>query len=169
MPLPLLGVVSGYDPAARELTRAVADAIPCAAICRDEIKEGLVHGMENYTPARGDEMNRQAAETFFGAIEFLVGAGVSLVAQASFQHALWEHGLDPVLDRARIRVVRTHGDPAVAWERIARRAEQNPARVAVHGYLSLQEPYETFAAKWKSLSGARASGAVARRRHHRRL
>jgi predicted kinase len=147
---PLLVVVSGYDPSATELAQAIARAIPCPAICRDEIKEGLVYGLEDYTPERGDEMNREAAETFFGVVDFLVGAGVSAVAQASFQHPLWEHGLGPTLDRARVRVVQTHGDPEVAWERMARRAALNPARLAVHGDPSLREPYESFRQKWES-------------------
>jgi hypothetical protein len=39
--LPLLVVVSGYDPVTRTVAQAIARAIPCPAILRDEIKEGL--------------------------------------------------------------------------------------------------------------------------------
>ena len=49
-----------------------------------------------------------------------------------------------------MRVVRIHGEPAVAWGRIDQRARERPNRVAVHGYLSLREPYERFREHWDS-------------------
>ena len=67
-------------------------------------------------------------EIFFGVVGYLVDAGVSLVAEASFQHALWEPGLTP-LDRAETRIVHCRTDPAVMWERIERRTAV-PARRA---------------------------------------
>ena len=150
MPGPLLAILSGYDPGAIELAHTLAREIPCPAVCRDEIKEGLVYGIDDYTPERGDAMNREAADTFFGVVGFLVGGGVSCIAQASFQHPLWEHGLQPLLDSAHVRVVRLHGDPAVAWERMARRANEVPARLRIHGDPSLREPYERFVERWES-------------------
>jgi predicted kinase len=112
--VPLLVVVSGYDPVTRTLAHALARAIPGPANCRDEITEGLVHAEGEYTPARGDTMNLRTVETFFGVLRFLVDAGVTLVAEASFQHRLWEPGLRPLLDTARVRIVHCHLDPAVA-------------------------------------------------------
>lgn len=145
---PLLVVVSGPPGSGTTtLARALADAIPCAALSRDEIKEGVVHGDDAYTPASGDDANRHTFETLFGVMSLLVDAGVAFVVEASFQHGLWEHGLRPLLDRADVRIVHCRVDPAVAWERIGRRAELSPARRAVHGYYSLLEPYESFAAK----------------------
>lgn len=113
-------------------------------ICRDEIKEGLVHAEEAYTPERGDALNRRTAETFFEALQFFVEGGVTVVAEASFQHGLWAHGLAPVVDKARVRIVRCRLDPAGAWERMTRRAVEEPARRAIHGDYSLDEPFESF-------------------------
>jgi hypothetical protein len=57
---------------------------------------------------------------------------VSLVAEAAFQHAVWEPGLAPLLARAKVRVVHCQTDPAVAQQRIERRSAE-PARRAIHG------------------------------------
>jgi hypothetical protein len=72
-------------------------------------------------------------EIFFGVVGYLVDSGVSLVAEASFQHALWEPGLSPLLARAELRIVHCRTDPAVMWERIERRTAEVPARRAIHG------------------------------------
>lgn len=128
----------------------LARAIPCPAICRDEIKEGLVHTEVEYTPAPGDALSYRTLDTFFGAVHFLVDAGVTVVAEASFQHAVWEPGLLPVLDSARVRIVHCRVDAAVARERIARRAEETAARRAIHGDYSLLESFDSFKETFES-------------------
>ena len=151
MALPLLVVVSGPPGSGTTtLAAALARAIPCPAICRDEIKEGLVHAEGEYTPAPGDAMNRRTYETFFGVMRFLLDANVSLVAEAAFQHPLWELGLLPWLDRARVRIVHCRTDAGVARERIARRADEDPARRAVHGDYSLLGSFEGFKESFES-------------------
>jgi len=122
----------------------LAREIPCPAVCRDEIKERLVHSQGEYTPAPGDDMARRTLDVFFGVIGFLIDAGLSLVAESAFQHRLWEPGLRPLLDSARVCVVQCRVDTAVAWERISKRAEVTPARLAVHGDYSLSRPFESF-------------------------
>jgi hypothetical protein len=85
-----------------------------------------------------------------GPCRFLVGLGVTLVAEASFQHRLWEPGLRPLLDSASVRIVHCRVEPAVAHERIRRRADEQLARRAVHGDPSLDEPFETFRQAFES-------------------
>jgi predicted kinase len=143
--LPLLVVVSGpAGTGTTTLAHTLARAIPCPAICRDEIKEGLVHPEDDYTPAPGDAMQQRTFQTFFGVVRFLVEAGASVVAEAAFQHRLWEAGLLPVLDRAQVRIVHCRVDAAVAWARIARRADETDARRAVHGDYSLLGSFDDF-------------------------
>jgi predicted kinase len=143
--LPLLVVVSG-PPGSGTTTvaAALARAIPCPAVSRDEIKEGLVHAEGDYTPAPGDVMSSRAFEAFFGVLRFLVDAGASAVAEASFQHGLWEQGLSPLLDGARVRIVHCRVDARVARERIAGRLDDTPSRPTVHGDYSLLKPFESF-------------------------
>lgn len=134
MPQPLLVVVAG-PPGSGTTTLAheLARAIPCPAICRDEIKEGLVRSLDGYTHSYEDAEAYRTMEIFFGVVGYLVDAGVSLVAEASFQHALWKPGLTPLLDRAEMRIVHCRTDSAVMWERIERRTAEVPARRAIHG------------------------------------
>jgi len=149
--LPLLVVVSGPPGSGTTtLAHALARAIPCPAISRDEIKEGLVHTEIEYTPAPGDALTYRTLDTFFGLVHFLVDAGVTLVAEASFQHHLWEPGLSPLLDSARVRIVHCRLDAAVARERIAKRADETASRRAVHGDYSLLEPFDSWKLKFES-------------------
>jgi predicted kinase len=146
--LPLLVVVSGPPGSGTTtLAHTLARAIPCPAISRDEIKEGLVNAMDAYAPAQGDDLSLRTLDVFFGIVGALVNARVSLVAEAAFQHGLWAPGLTPLLERARIHIVRCRVDPAVAWERINRRAAEQPVRRLVHGDPSLDAPFESFVAK----------------------
>lgn len=145
VPLPLLIVVSGpAGTGTTTLAHTLARAIPCPAICRDAIKEGLVHATHEYTPAPGDAMQHRTFETFFGVVGFLVEAGATHVAEAAFQHRLWEAGLAPFVDGARIRIVHCRVDAAVAWRRIARRADESAARRAIHGDYSLLASFDDF-------------------------
>jgi predicted kinase len=148
---PLLVVVSGTPGSGTTtLAHLLARAIPCPAICRDEIKEGMAQAERDYTPAPGDELAHRTLDTFFGVLHYLVGAGVTVVAEASFQHAVWEPGLRPLLDGARVRVVQCRVDAAVARDRMARRADATAARRAVHGDYGLLERFDSFKAGFDS-------------------
>jgi predicted kinase len=148
--VPLLVVVSGPPGSGTTtLAHALARTIPCPAVCRDEIKEGLARSELGYVPAPGDALAARTLDAFFGVIAFLVDTGVSLVAEAAFQHPLWEPGLAPLLDRASIAVVHCRVDAAVAWERIHRRAGELPSRRLIHGDPFPNEPFESFRAKFE--------------------
>lgn len=158
MALPLLVVVSGPPGSGTTtLAHALARAIPCPAISRDEIKEGLVHAEDDYTPAPGDALTYRTLDTFFGVVRFLVDAGVTVVAEAAFQHRLWEPGLAPLLDSAKVRIVQCRLDAAIARERVAQRADETASRRAVHGDYSLLEPLDTWKLKYESFDPIRLS------------
>lgn len=130
-PLPVLVVVSGPPGTGKTtLAHEIARLVGCPAICRDEIKEGMVHATRDYVPARGGELNLRTLRVFFAAVETLLRAGVTTVAEAAFQDRLWRPGLEPFRALARIRVVHCTVDAAVALERRRRRIADNPVRAA---------------------------------------
>jgi hypothetical protein len=64
--------------------------IGCPAICRDEIKEGMVHATPgSFVPGPGDDLTARTLPVFFGVLEMLLRAGVTTVAEAAFQDRIW--------------------------------------------------------------------------------
>jgi predicted kinase len=129
--LPVLVVVSGPAGSGKTtLAHEIARAIGCPAICRDEIKEGMVHNTPNFVAAPGDELTRRTLPVFFGMLDLLLRAGVTTVAEAAFQDRVWRPRLEPFRDLARIRIVHAVVAADLAFQRILRRKAQSPLRRA---------------------------------------
>jgi predicted kinase len=112
------------------LAHNIAHAVGCPAVCRDEIKEGMVHATPGFVPGPGDELTMRTLPVFFGVLELLLRAGVTTVAEAAFQDRLWRPGLEPLRSLAQLRIVHCMVDTDVAFERSLRRREENPLRRA---------------------------------------
>jgi predicted kinase len=107
-----------------------AVAVGCPAICRDEIKEGMVHATPGFVPGPGDELTVRTLPVFFGVLELLLRAGVTTVAEAAFQDRVWNPRLEPLQSLAQVRIVHCTVDADVAFERIRQRRKDNPLRLA---------------------------------------
>jgi predicted kinase len=133
---PLLIVVTGRPGSGKTtLTHALARAIRCPAICRDEIKEGIVNSITATAAAPPiDELQRHANDAFFQTIETLLQHGVTLVAEAAFQHKIWAPRLAPVLGMIRsTRLIVCAIDPELARSRHVQRGLADPQRERFHG------------------------------------
>ena len=129
--LPMLIVVSGPAGAGKTtLAHEIARAVGCPAICRDEIKEGMVHATPGFVPGPGDELTMRTLPVFFDVLELLLRAGVTTVAEAAFQDRVWRPGLERLQSLARIRIVHCVVGADVALRRRLRRAEANASRGA---------------------------------------
>jgi predicted kinase len=103
---PTLVVISGPAGTGKTtLAHELAAAIPCVAICRDEIKEGMVHAAGDFEAGVGDELTQRTFPLFFEVLEQLLRAGVTVVAEAAFQDFRWRPALAPLAPLAEIRVV----------------------------------------------------------------
>jgi predicted kinase len=128
---PTLIVVSGPPGSGKTtLAHQIARAVGCPAVCRDEIKEGMVHATPGFTGSAGDDLTMRTLPVFFEVIGLLLKAGVTTVAEAAFQDHVWRPRLTPFLTLARVRIVRCVVDPEVAFGRILRRSADNGARRA---------------------------------------
>jgi predicted kinase len=135
--VPILVIVSGPMGSGKTtLAHALAPAVGCPAICRDEIKEGMVHATlrsgTSFVPGPGDELTARTLPVFFGVLEALLEAGVTTVAEAAFQDHVWRPRLVPLLGLAELRIVHCMVDADEAFRRALRRAQDDPLRRA-HG------------------------------------
>lgn len=132
---PTLLVVSGPPASGKTtLAHALAQALHCPAICRDEIKEGLVLGAEpeSFAPQRGDAANHRATAAFFDVVELMLQRGVTLVAEAAFQHHRWAPRLTAFGELADVRIINCVADDAVARLRRRQRWIDEPWRRRFH-------------------------------------
>ncbi len=121
------------------LAHELARAIGCPAICRDEIKEGMVHATGAFDAGPGDALTERTLPLFFAVVRVLIEGLVTIIAEAAFQDHVWRPNLDPLADLADLRVVQCHTDPDTALRRMRQRAP----RVA-HADASVVEDAEYF-------------------------
>lgn len=133
--LPTLIVISGPPGGVGKTTLAhqLARAVGCPAICRDEIKEGMVHSTPGFVPGPGDPLTLRTTPVFFDVLELLLRAGVTVVAESAWQDRVWRPGLERLSGLAHLRIVQCMVEPEVAHARHNRRAAENAVHWAAHG------------------------------------
>ena len=148
MSRPILVIVSGPAGSGKTtLAHRLAATIGCPALCRDEIKEGMVATMSGFVPGLSDPLTMTTYEVFFAAIRLFLEHGVTHVAEAAFQRANWARGLEPLLPLANLRIVRCQVAPTMARARAEQRGREQPSRAAHDdaGHFSVERSFEPIA------------------------
>lgn len=132
-PRPSLVIVTG-PPAAGKTTLAkiLSEKTGYDLISRDQLKEDYcrVDGSAQLYP--GNALNLYIYNRFFDLIKSSLSKGKPVIAEAAFQHPLWEPKLPELSDKSSIAVVHCRVEPVVAKERFMRRLVEQPARKLVH-------------------------------------
>lgn len=134
LPKPYLLVVtgrpgSGKTTFARELSKSICMPV----ISRDQIKEGYVHTFGKRHSELPEDTNLKVTEIFFASTKNLLRSKISLIAEAAFQHKIWEAMLKDYSNIARVYLLICKVDEKVALERYIRRGLDNPLREYFHG------------------------------------
>ena len=132
---PYLIAVTGRPGAGKStFAHALGQRAFLPVISRDEIKEGYVHTFGKSHAELPEGANAEATRRFFDTAERLLDGGVSLIAEAAFQHKLWTPWLESMKCRARIiLMICQAGDGSVELERFVQRGLENPLREYFHG------------------------------------
>ncbi|MHB1910996.1 MAG: AAA family ATPase [Acidimicrobiales bacterium] len=118
---------SGKTTLAHELGRL----IPCPVVCRDEIKEGLVHGSGGMSPSWGAPVAEEAFALFYRALETLLRSGCSVVAEAAFAFKLASGEIGQLARLSDACLVYCRIDRAIAIRRFNARSG-DPVRQSSH-------------------------------------
>jgi predicted kinase len=145
MSLPTLVIVSGPAGSGKTtLAHRLAATIGCPALCRDEIKEGMVAATPDFVPGPSDPLTVRTYALFFATIRLFLEHDVTHVAEAAFQHANWVRGLEPLRLLAIFRSVRCQVEPDIARARAERRRGEQGSRAAHDdiGHFSVDRSFE---------------------------
>lgn len=102
-------------------------------VSRDEIKEGYINTFNKSHDKLPKETNGTVTEIFFKNVEFLLSENVSLVAEAAFQHHVWEPQVTKWKKLADIFLIICEIDADVATQRHIKRGVDEPQRELYHG------------------------------------
>ncbi len=114
------------------LAHALAKAVRCPVISRDEIKEGLVNTIKISDMPATNDLNRSVYTIFFETVAFLLDKGITLICEAAFQHHLWVPELESLKKVARIHLIICSINAQLAASRFTERGLADIDRAQFH-------------------------------------
>jgi predicted kinase len=154
MDTPLLVVVTGPPAAGKStLARPLADRLGLPLLTKDAVKESLHDSLGDGDLAWSRRLGVATFDVLFVVLGELLGAGVSVVAEANFNRADAFARLPP----ARVVQVHVSAPPDVLAERFRDRGERHPVHKDTH--LDAEIAARAGAGEWEPL---RLPGALIR-------
>ncbi len=145
---PLVVVISGMPGSGKTtLGRDLSDALHLPLVSRDLIKTGMHVTAHSTDPGEMKRFSSAAFDTFFAALDLLVAAGSSAIAEAAFHRERSAASLARLPDRADVAHLALHVDPSVALRRYrerAERGERHPAHADLDNLERLADDVDTY-------------------------
>ncbi len=131
---PKLIIVTGRPGSGKTtVSKKLGGLLYLPVVVRDEIKEGFVNTFNVKHDTLPGNTNKIVTDTFFENIEFLISKNVSLIAEAAFQHKVWELYLSKFKSRVEMFVIICDVSPDVAAKRHLQRGLDDSRREFYHG------------------------------------
>ncbi|MEX0649786.1 MAG: AAA family ATPase [Candidatus Andersenbacteria bacterium] len=131
---PKLIIITGRPGSGKTtLAKKLGESLFMPVVVRDEIKEGYINTFNTSHNNLPDETNGKVTRIFFENVDFLLSRNVSLVAEAAFQHHVWEPQIAKWKETANIFFIICEIDADVAAERHIKRGVEEPKRELYHG------------------------------------
>lgn len=115
------------------LAKKLGKLVKLPVFCRDEFKEGYVHTFEIHHKNLAANTNKIVTDTFFETIEFLLSKNISFIAEAAFQHSVWEVLFKKVSSLGDVSFVICEVEPEIAAKRHLQRGLDDASREFFHG------------------------------------
>jgi predicted kinase len=134
MPKPKLIIVTGRPGSGKTtLAQELGKMVHLPVVSRDELKEGYVNTFNSKHDDLPTDTNKIVTETFFKNIELLLSSNVSLIAEAAFQHHIWESEITQLTKYAAVLFIICDLDSEIAAKRHLERSAHDPKREFFHG------------------------------------
>ena len=131
---PKLIIVTGRPGSGKTtLAKELSLLIKFPVFCRDEFKEGYVNTFGVKHTELPENTNKMATDAFFETIKLALTKNVSLIAEAAFQHQVWETYLEKISNKCDISFIICKIDDNLAAERHLKRGLEDSEREFFHG------------------------------------
>lgn len=131
---PRLVIVTGQPGSGKTtISKELGKLLYLPVISRDEVKEGYVNTFAVPHDKLPGDTNKLATEIFFRTVGLLLSSQVSLIAEAAFQHKIWEPEITRLKNHADTFIIVCELDSELAARRHLQRGLSDSRREFFHG------------------------------------
>ncbi|HEU5052176.1 MAG TPA: AAA family ATPase [Hanamia sp.] len=134
MKKPLLILITGPPASGKStLAKLLAQQVHLPLLSRDELKEGYLQTLKLSHTEASENTGNHIYDSFFKIAGLFVSKNISLIIEAAFQDKLWRPKLEPLSEKADIKIIVCNTKTELIHERFSKRAASDAARNKFHG------------------------------------